>query len=49
LTVDQYHPLRALATLGFPDCGAPSIRTKALSRRDFRERCASTAFFVCQS
>ncbi len=23
LTVDQYHPLRALATLGFTDCGAP--------------------------
>ena len=23
LTVDQYHPLRALAPLGFADCGAP--------------------------
>jgi hypothetical protein len=22
-TVDQYHPLRPLATLGFADCGAP--------------------------
>jgi hypothetical protein len=26
--------------------GGPSIRTKALSRRDFPERCASTAWFV---
>jgi hypothetical protein len=25
LTVDQYHPLRALATLGFTDCGAPFL------------------------
>jgi len=24
-TVDQYHPLRALATLGFTDCGAPFL------------------------
>jgi hypothetical protein len=28
--------------------GAPSIRTKVLSRRDFPERCASTAWFVAR-
>src|SRR6202158_6440052 len=25
LTVDQYHPLRSLAPLGFTDCGAPFL------------------------
>ena len=34
LTVDQYHPLRALATLGFTDCEAPFLAgAKAPSRK----------------
>jgi len=33
LTVDQYHPLRALATLGFADCGAPFLAGAKLPSR----------------
>ena len=33
LTVDQYHPLRALATLGFTDCGAPFFAAAKLPSR----------------
>jgi hypothetical protein len=33
LTVDQYHPLRALATLGFTDCGAPFFAGAKLPSR----------------
>jgi hypothetical protein len=33
LTVDQYHPLRALATLGFADCGAPFFAGAKLPSR----------------
>ena len=33
LTVDQYHPLRALATLGFTDCGAPFLAGAKLPSR----------------
>lgn len=32
-TVDQYHPLRALAALGFPDCGAPFFAGAKLPSR----------------
>jgi hypothetical protein len=35
-TVDQYHPLRALATLGFTDCGAPVCNTHSLPSRQAR-------------
>jgi hypothetical protein len=33
LTVDQYHPLRALAPLGFTDCGAPFLAGAKLPSR----------------
>ena len=33
LTVDQYHPLRALATLGFTDCSAPFLAGAKLPSR----------------
>jgi len=33
LTVDQYHPLRALATLGFADCVAPFLAGAKLPSR----------------
>ncbi len=33
LTVDQYHPLRALAALGFADCGAPFLAGAKLPSR----------------
>jgi hypothetical protein len=33
-TVDQYHPLRALATLGFTDCGAPFFAGAKLPSRN---------------
>ena len=33
-TVDQYHPLRALAALGFPDCGAPFLAGAKLPSRN---------------
>ena len=33
LTVDQYHPLRSLATLGFTDCGAPFFAGAKLPSR----------------
>jgi len=33
LTVDQYHPLRALAALGFSDCGAPFFAGAKLPSR----------------
>jgi hypothetical protein len=33
LTVDQYHPLRALATLGFADCEAPFLAGAKLPSR----------------
>jgi hypothetical protein len=33
LTVDQYHPLRALATLGFADCEAPLLAGAKLPSR----------------
>lgn len=33
LTVDQYHPLRSLATLGFTDCGAPFLAGAKLPSR----------------
>ncbi len=33
-TVDQYHPLRALATLGFTDCGAPLFAGAKLPSRN---------------
>lgn len=33
LTVDQYHPLRALAALGFTDCGAPFLAGAKLPSR----------------
>src|SRR5271167_4678667 len=33
LTVDQYHPLRALATLGFTDGGAPFLAGAKLPSR----------------
>ena len=32
-TVDQYHPLRPLATLGFADCGAPFLAGAKLPSR----------------
>jgi len=34
LTVDQYHPLRPLATLGFADCGAPFFAGAKLPSRN---------------
>jgi hypothetical protein len=33
LTVDQYHPLRSLPTLGFTDCGAPFLAGAKLPSR----------------
>ena len=33
-TVDQYHPLRPLAALGFPDCGAPFFAGAKLPSRN---------------
>jgi len=33
-TVDQYHPLRPLATLGFTDCGAPFLAGAKLPSRN---------------
>jgi len=33
LTVDQYHPLRSLAALGFTDCGAPFLAGAKLPSR----------------
>ena len=33
LTVDQYHPLRTLAALGFTDCGAPFLAGAKLPSR----------------
>jgi len=33
-TVDQYHPLRALAALGFTDCGAPFFAGAKLPSRN---------------
>jgi hypothetical protein len=33
-TVDQYHPLRALAALGFTDCGAPFLAGAKLPSRN---------------
>ena len=47
LTVDQYHPLRALATLGFADCGAPFLAGAKLPSRklssDFNKPSPSSA------
>jgi hypothetical protein len=34
LTVDQYHPLRSLAALGFTDCGAPFFAGAKLPSRN---------------
>src|SRR6185312_16299974 len=34
LTVDQYHPLRSLATLGFADCSAPFLAGAKLPSRN---------------
>lgn len=33
MAVEQYHPLRALATLGFADCGAPFLAGAKLPSR----------------
>jgi len=38
-TVDQYHPLRALATLGFTDCGAPFFAGAKLPSRNDSSHC----------
>ena len=40
LTVDQYHPLRALATLGFTDCSAPSLAGAKLPSRKHSSHCS---------
>ena len=40
-TVDQYHPLRALATLGFTDCGAPFFAGAKLPSRNVSSHCSS--------
>jgi hypothetical protein len=39
-TVDQYHPLRALATLGFTDCGAPFLAGAKLPSRNVSSHCS---------
>ncbi len=39
LTVDQYHPLRALATLGFADCEAPFLAGAKLPSRKLSSHC----------
>jgi len=39
LTVDQYHPLRALATLGFAHCGAPFLAGAKLPSRKVSSHC----------
>ena len=40
LTVDQYHPLRALATLGFTDGGAPFFAGAKLPSRKVSSHCS---------
>ena len=39
LTVDQYHPLRTLATLGFAHCGAPFLAGAKLPSRNVSSHC----------
>jgi hypothetical protein len=39
LTVDQYHPLRAFATLGFTDCRAPFLAGAKLPSRKLSSHC----------
>ena len=39
LTVDQYHPLRTLATLGFAHCGAPFLAGAKLPSRKVSSHC----------
>lgn len=41
LTVDQYHPLRALATLGFTDRSAPFLAGAKLPSRKHSSHCSS--------
>ena len=38
-TVDQYHPLRSLAALGFTDCGAPFFAGAKLPSRNASSHC----------
>ena len=40
-TVDQYHPLRALATLGFTDCRAPFFAGAKLPSRKHSSHCSN--------
>jgi hypothetical protein len=39
-TVDQYHPLRSLAALGFTDCGAPFFAGAKLPSRNASSHCS---------
>ena len=39
-TVDQYHPLRSLAALGFTDCGAPFFAGAKLPSRNVSSHCS---------
>ncbi len=39
-TVDQYHPLRPLAALGFTDCGAPFFAGAKLPSRNASSHCS---------
>jgi len=43
-TVDQYHPLRALAALGFTDCGAPFLAGAKLPSTKLPSRNVSSHF-----
>jgi len=40
LTVDQYHPLRSLAALGFADCSAPFLAGAKLPSRKASSHCS---------
>src|SRR5271165_4291486 len=40
LTVDQYHPLRALAALGFTDCAAPFFAGAKLPSKKVSSHCS---------
>jgi hypothetical protein len=40
LAVDQYHPLRSLAPLGFADCGAPFFAGAKLPSRNVSSHCS---------
>jgi hypothetical protein len=40
LAVDQYHPLRSLATLSFTDCGAPFFAGAKLPSRNVSSHCS---------